>query len=226
MLNARALSSVALLFGFALLSSIAVPSSFAMQRANDGFDAAAPQRPVEAYQTGEGVIVLSNRPATAEPEAIEPAADAATPQSSNAVAPTPVTASASPSASGEPASEPPASHAATALGVGLFVAILALAGAALLVQRRRTRSTARYAALLAGSEPVGTPSEAPAPVAPGPFAPVPVVVEPRPAAPARSAEERSSPRSAPPPSGISAPPASERQWQSQPPPRNVKDPPE
>jgi hypothetical protein len=219
MLNTRALASFALLWSLALLSSIAVSPSFAMQRASDGADA-APQRPVEAYQTGEGVIVLSNRPATPEAEAAD-SADAATPMASNAVAPAPVSASTSPVAAGEPQ----AGHAATAAWVGLFVAILALAGAAMLVRRRRTRSTARYAALLAGSEPVGMPDAAP-PTAPGPFAPVPVVVEQRPAMPAKSAEERSSPRSAPPPSGISAPPASERQWQSQPPPRNVKDPPE
>lgn len=224
MLNTRTLASFAMLWSVAILSSVAMRSSFAMQRASDAADA-APQRPVEAYQTGEGVTVLSNRPATPEAEAVE-RSDAATPLASNAVAPAPVTASTSPVAAGEPASEPLASPAATAAWVGLFVAILALAGAALLVRRRRTRSTARYAALLAGSAPVGTPRDTAPPAAPAPFAPVPVVVEPRPAVPARSAEERSSPRSAPPPSGISAPPASERQWQSQPPPRNVKDPPE
>ena len=117
------------------------------------------------------------------------------------------------------------SNTSPLLWLALAVAFVSIAGAALLVlRRRRRRSTAQYAALLAGSEPLAAPADA-ALQATAPFAPVPVAVDPRPSAPVRSAEERSSPRSAPPPSGISPPPASERQWLSQPPPR-MKDPPE
>jgi hypothetical protein len=163
-------------------------------------------------------------------------------------------------------------QAISALALGLLLVLGAVA--ALVAVRRRRRATAHYAALLAGSTPIGL---APAggelsdastsPVASAgasgalaadgfagsrrssPAAPTARVGEvprstrtslgdevPRSTrtalgdgGPRSSREgppsERSSPRSAAPPSGINVPPASERQWQSQPPPRIGKEPP-
>lgn len=195
-------------------------------------------RPVEAFRTKEGVIVLSNRPpgdeaaAAAAPSAPPPAA--ATAPTQLQARPQPATPAIAPT----PARDEPAADA----GAGLWLLLAAVAAAIatvalLLVRRKRRRTTERYAALLAGSEPI-----APEPEHVGPYsrrggAPVSrplmrsaAVTTPSPAGrtplPNSSlSEERSSPQSAPPPSGISAPPVSERQWLSQRPPRSYKEPP-
>jgi hypothetical protein len=135
--------------------------------------------------------------------------------------------------------------AAEASDAGLWLLLAAVATALapvalLLVRRKRRRTTERYAALLAGSEPIAPPSDAHV----GPYARrrgALATVTPLPASSAASREstgarrtplpvasaqdDRSSPSSAPPPSGISTPPVSERQWLSQRPPRSYKEPP-
>jgi hypothetical protein len=213
-----------------------------------------PRRPVEAIRTKEGVIVLSNRPAG--DEAAAPAAEAASPAPAPVAAPpapqpaAPQSAapqSAVPARAPMAAREEPAASDASGAGLWLLLAAVAIAIATLallLVRRKRRRTTERYAALLAGSEPI-----APAPEHVGPYArrrgslstvtPLPAAgssssgspVSVRPAAANRTPlptalaqDDRSSPQSVP-PSGISAPPVSERQWLSQRPPRSYKEPP-
>jgi hypothetical protein len=142
-------------------------------------------------------------------------------------------------------------QALSALGLGLLLVLGALA--AVVAVRRRRRATAHCAALLAGSAPIGlSPASgglasargAVDAGANGAFAAEPARpsrawvsdAAPRPSrallsdeeTPSRrgvSPAERSSPRAAAAPSGINVPPPSERQWQSQPPPRIGKDPP-
>lgn len=204
-----------------------------------------PLRPVEAIRTKEGVIVLSNRPAG--DEAAAPAAEAASPAPAPVAAPlapqppTPQSAARAPM----PARAEPAASDASGAGLWLLLAAVAIAIATLavlLVRRKRRLTTERYAALLAGSEPIAPPPEHVGPyarrrsslstVTPLPDADSSGVRSPasvRPAAANRtplptSQEDRSSPQSVP-PSGISAPPVSERQWLSQRPPRSYKEPP-
>jgi DNA polymerase III subunit gamma/tau len=208
-----------------------------------------PLRPVEAIRTKEGVIVLSNRPAG--DEAAAPAAEATSPAPASVAAPPapqrPAPQSAVPARAPIAAREEPATSDASGAAIWLLLAALAIAIATLallLVRRKRRRTTERYAALLAGSEPI-----APAPEHVGPYArrrsslstvtPLPAAgpsstgspSSVRPAAANRTPlptalahEDRSSPQSVP-PSGISAPPVSERQWLSQRPPRSYKEPP-
>jgi hypothetical protein len=196
-----------------------------------------PLRPVEAIRTKGGVIVLSNRPAgdEAAPPPVDRAAPAQAPSEAQP-APEPAVATRPPM----PIREEPAASDAGGAGLWLLLAALTIAIATvamLLVRRKRRRVTEHYAALLAGSEPI-----APAPEHVGPFArrsgaaiartPQPrssAVITPSPAGrtplPRTSMSDDSSPQSAPPPSGISAPPVSERQWLSQRPPRSYKEPP-
>lgn len=201
-----------------------------------------PLRPVEAIRTKEGVIVLSNRPAG--DEAAAPAADRAAPAPAT-LAPPPAPDRAAPTV---PA-RPPVSvrddpRAADVGGAGLWLLLAAIATAIatvalLLVRRKRRRVTEHYAALLAGSEPIAREPEHVGPFArrssesvgpPSVRSRSSAVTTPSPAGrtplPRSSMnDEQSSPQSAPPPSGISAPPVSERQWLSQRPPRSYKEPP-
>jgi hypothetical protein len=97
-----------------------------------------------------------------------------------------------------------------ALWGGLALLGLLIVAAALVAWRRRRHAAAHYAALLAHSQPRPAPAAAATTPTPTPTAPAPGAGEPR---------------SSPPLSGVSAPPVSERQWQSQPPPsRGPKDP--
>ncbi|HTV25034.1 MAG TPA: hypothetical protein VMG12_40350 [Polyangiaceae bacterium] len=222
-------------------------------------DTADPLRPVEAIQTKGGVIVLSNRPA--EGEAATPAPERAAP----APAPPPAAPAPPPPpiVSVAPTALPRETSALDTIGTGVWLAaaafVIALALiAGWLMRRKRRLTTARYAALLAGSEPIAPPEHvgpfAPKPGAPSSSAvaaavvssppgsgspatrtPSPATRTPSPASATRTPFPSSSPTATPfprsanddraPPSGISAPPVSERQWLSQPPPRSYKEPP-
>jgi len=241
-------------------------SSGAADEAHEAPPAADPLRPVEAFRTKGGVIVLSNRPAGEAPpsgkQADEAAVEAAPPArearsvvpavgQAPAAAPAPVAAKVpAKQATSEAAETAAAVVRAEPVGAGSFdigpwiaiaVAIVVAIGAVawLLARQKQRRNTERHAALLAGSEPI-----APAPEHVGPFARRGSAWTPAPGAPSSatrtpfptssptatpyprsSNDDRSSPHSAPPPSGISAPPASERQWLSQRPPRSYKQPP-
>jgi hypothetical protein len=208
-------------------------------------------RPVEAFRTKEGVIVLSNRPAGDQPvQALDSQAPARSPVPAlspvPARGPVPVRSPAPPAAQpAAPARAPlsvqqePARDDAAGANLWLLLAALALAVAAValvLSRRKRRRITAHHAALLAGSEPISPVADEHV----GPFARrrnAPSTLTPLPSSlgngtsrasvvpgaadttplPASSARDE--------PSGICAPPASERQWLSQPPPRSYKQPP-
>jgi hypothetical protein len=107
------------------------------------------------------------------------------------------------------------------------VALFALGVVGVLRQRSRRRRAAQDRALLEGSIPSGFPAAAPAEFSPTPGASPEPPVSSRVAAvisddrAARSGRPLSVPPSAPP---GSLPPLSERQWQSQRPPRGHKDP--
>jgi hypothetical protein len=176
------------------------------------------RRSVEVHQTGGGVIALGNRPAGTDDVAAE--ADAA---SARILSPTRqrgsplLAATGAPSVSDAPGESPHGSDARwAALWGGLAMIVLMILAAAWVAWERRRRAAAHYAALLAPSEP------RPGAVADSAIAPPSAV------APAVS-EGRFEPAAtvnAPPSSRLNTPPASERQWLSQPPPRSSKDPPD
>lgn len=167
-------------------------------------------RPMEVYRTGEGVIVLSNRAAGPD-VGTDRTAPITPPTRAEPVAGTPPPVDSTATASRSRASEESDARIAGLWG-GLVMIVLILVAAALVAWERRRRAAAHYAALLADSEPrpsVRSGSPLPAGMRTPP-APAPGIGEPR---------------SAPSSSGVNTPPASERQWLSQPPPRSSKDPP-
>jgi hypothetical protein len=160
-------------------------------------------------RTGEGVIVLSNRPASPDDATTERAAPGPIPSALEPVASDRSASDSAVTRATSAASDKSDAH--TGLWGGLALVVLIIVAAALVAWERRRRAAAHYAALLAHSEPRPPTSTDSA--------------MPTGSPPARAAEA-SAPRSVrPPSSGVNTPPASERQWLSQPPPRGSKDPP-